>query len=278
MSSTIEAAIIDTLMDVIETGGGGGGTPSTWTAGDAINISNRTISVKYDPNTMRLVDGKLSSIQSGSGGGGGGTSTLYTGGPGITVDEYCKISVKYNPTTLEIIDGSLSAKVSESGAVSEDVGVPIEVNIGTSSDGKILIRNIANREYTGTGMLLNMMNNNWTLERFVLVRTLFREADVNKEEKFVNGLMVPLFDGGTTHNVKVYSNDGTLSYEMEIDDVPSGTYNPISTENAFMRPIQLTTRTQSAITLHSNYLFWELESLIKYLEDMVETLKQKAGL
>ena len=66
--STVDAAIINYITNGGGSGGGGGGV--VYTAGDGISIANNQIGVRYNTNTMEIVDGKLSA-KSGGGGGGG---------------------------------------------------------------------------------------------------------------------------------------------------------------------------------------------------------------
>ena len=72
MSTTIDAAIIKALVEHVGGDSSNIGSGSiggqTYTAGTAIDISNNSISVKYDTNTMELKNGKLAAKQSTSGG------------------------------------------------------------------------------------------------------------------------------------------------------------------------------------------------------------------
>jgi hypothetical protein len=66
--STVDAAIINYITNG---GSGGGGGGVVYTAGDGISIANNQIGVKYNTNTMEIVNGALSAKVSSSGGGGG---------------------------------------------------------------------------------------------------------------------------------------------------------------------------------------------------------------
>ena len=70
--STIDAAIIKHITEV---GSSSGGSGIMYTAGDAISLTSNKISVKYNPNTMEIIDGKLSA-KSGSTGGSTGADSL----------------------------------------------------------------------------------------------------------------------------------------------------------------------------------------------------------
>ena len=59
--TTVDAAIIKHI-----TNGGGGSSGESLNAGTAIELVNNTISVKYNTDTMELVDGKLSAKSGGS--------------------------------------------------------------------------------------------------------------------------------------------------------------------------------------------------------------------
>ena len=69
--STIDAAIIKALVEHVD--GDSSGIPDgviggkTYTAGDAIDLTNDKISVKYDSTTMQLKDGKLAAKASDNG-------------------------------------------------------------------------------------------------------------------------------------------------------------------------------------------------------------------
>ena len=275
--STVGAAIID----YINHGGMGG-----FDAGVGIVFDDRNISVDFDPATMEInAHGQLAAKITGGSSGGGGSSIIYTGGPGISVDAYNKISAVYNPNTIEIIDGAISAKVSESGGVSTDVGIVIDqVNIGSSSLDRIYVRDIDNENDVGTGMLLNMKNRNTgNVDRFVLVRTsltTLNTFDEKGEHSIItkNAILYPLFDGGTAYDAKIYSDDGKLTFIIQIDGIKDGTYETLASETVFMRPVQLTTRTLSAITFVNNNLLRNWQSLLNYFEKTVEALKKKVGI
>ena len=72
--STVDAAIINYITNGGGSGGGGsggGGTGVVYTAGDGISLANNKIAVRYNANTMEIVNGVLSAKVSSSGGGGG---------------------------------------------------------------------------------------------------------------------------------------------------------------------------------------------------------------
>lgn len=59
--STVDAAIINHITN----GGGSSGGGGSYTAGTAIDLTNNAISVKFNTNTMEIVDGKLSAKTGG---------------------------------------------------------------------------------------------------------------------------------------------------------------------------------------------------------------------
>ena len=66
--STVDAAIINHITNGGSSGGGGSGV--VYTAGDGISLVNNKIAVRYNANTMEIVNGVLSAKVSSSGGGG----------------------------------------------------------------------------------------------------------------------------------------------------------------------------------------------------------------
>ena len=278
--STVDAAIINHITNGGSSGGGG------YTAGAGIALRNKAISVDFDPATMEInAHGQLASKITGGSSEGGGSSIIYTGGPGISVDAYNKISAVYNPNTIEIIDGAISAKVSESGGVSTDVGVIVEDAITNYSSNNIVnIHGIHNINDTYTGMLFYLRNANTNnLDSFVLVRTNYttltegREEGTSVSSMSYNAVFYPLFDNGPTYNVKIYSDDG-LTYTIRIEDIIPSNYKMQDSENKFMRPVQLTTRTLSTISFVNNNLLRNWQSLLNYFETTVEALKKKVGI
>ncbi len=276
--STVDAAIINYITN------GGGSSGGGYTAGAGIALRNKAISVDYDPATMEInAHGQLASKISG-GGSGGGSSSIYTAGPGISVDDYNKISVVYNPNTMELVDGAISAKVSESGAVSTDVGVKVDgsVTVGHESDNTVQINEFHTINDTYTGMLLKLKNKTTgNVDTFVLVRTDYKTPTKGLEEwaglssMSYNAVFYPLFEGGSVYNAKIYSDDG-LTYTIRIEDNIFANYEN-SPESTFMRPVQLTTRTLSAINSANQQLFLNWNNFMKYLETTVEKIKTKIG-
>ena len=134
--STVDAAIIDF---VVNNPGSGSGTK--YTAGNAIDLTSNKISVKYDPATMQLVDGKISALPQS-----GGTGVALSAGDAINIADN-KINVKYNTGTMELVNGALSAKTSSSGTTytagnaidltSNKISVKYDTNTMELKDGKL---------------------------------------------------------------------------------------------------------------------------------------------
>ena len=121
--STIDAAIIKALVEHVggdssggtdgTIGGNSAATPpgsggKTYTAGDAIDLTDSKISVKYDSATMQLVDGKISALPQS-----GGSGVVLSAGDAINIADN-KIGVKYDESTMELKDGKLAAKCKSS--------------------------------------------------------------------------------------------------------------------------------------------------------------------
>jgi hypothetical protein len=71
--STVDAAIINHITNGGSSGGGGSGV--VYTAGDGISLANNKIAVRYNANTMEIVNGALSAKASGGSSGGGNVPT-----------------------------------------------------------------------------------------------------------------------------------------------------------------------------------------------------------
>ena len=149
--STVDAAIIDFVVN-----NPGSGTGTKYTAGDAIDLTSNKISVKYDPATMQLVDGKISALPQS-----GGTGVVLSAGDAINIADN-KINVKYNTGTMELVNGALSAKTSTTytagdaiDLTSNKIAVKYDPNTIQLKDGKISaktgsLEGYATTEYVNT--------------------------------------------------------------------------------------------------------------------------------
>ena len=122
--NTTNDDIIKLIMEIIRT--------PTFSTGNGIEITNNTIGVKYDGNTMELKDGKISA------------KTQLTAGNGIEISNDV-IGVKYDGNTMELKDGKISAKTQLTAGngieISNDViGVKYDGNTMELKDGKLAVK------------------------------------------------------------------------------------------------------------------------------------------
>ena len=137
--NTTNDDIIKLIMEIIRT--------PTFSTGNGIEITNNTIGVKYDGNTMELKDGKISA------------KTQLTAGNGIEISNDV-IGVKYDGNTMELKDGKLAVKASDNGLplttdsyranlkyrlISGSLAIPAE------TPGQIPIGSIIKTYYAGIG-------------------------------------------------------------------------------------------------------------------------------
>jgi hypothetical protein len=206
--------------------------------------------------------------------GSGGIT--YSAGDAINITDNT-INVKYNTSTMELVNGTLSVKTSSSGG--EDVGVKLEgTYVQTSSLNKLYIKNIPSENYLTTGMLLNLKHlGSGVIHKFVLVRFRYTNADKPADAKNDENVFMALTEGIDSLSAKIYTDDGD-TYTIEIDGVADGTYSSLDSATQFMTPVQISGKTLSIILQGQSEYFGRLNDLLLYLEDMVEKLKQKAGL
>ena len=178
--STVDAAIINHITNGGSSGGGGSGGVS-YTAGDAISLSNNKISVQYDTSTMELKNGKLSAKSTSSGGG----STQILAGSGLRFDTNNTLHVNYDENTMELLDnGKLKARIFSGGNVpTEDIYEKADINIDSHSfENNWLLRyEFSNSEkYPKTGDCVRIRMRGDVIREFIIIRNSSEKLyDVN---------------------------------------------------------------------------------------------------
>ena len=152
MSTTIDAAIIKALVEHVggDSSNIGNGVigGKTYTAGDAIDLSNDKISVKYDTNTMELKNGALASK--------GGA--IYTAGKGISIGEDNVLNVNYDTTFFKSSDGVLTTKrytITNYNASMKDSQY-FAIN---DTSNQIVFQNLAREDIIGYALILKHTSN-----------------------------------------------------------------------------------------------------------------------
>ena len=246
--STVDAAIINYITNGGGSGGGGG-SGVVYTAGDAINIANNQISVKYNTNTMEIVNGALSAKASSSGGGGGSTQILA--GDGLRFDTSNTIHVNFDPATMAIENGKLKALIFSGGNVpTEDVltrssqyqsgtfsGNIYTVSLGYGVDGIL------------SGNVLRLRNRSGDIDSFIIVR--FGSISTSKDQNAV------IFNISTNvpYTASIYQNQNSSDCYMEIN-CEAGSYDEygnVDTDLGIFLNDQMSYSTLCTVVRYSSY-------------------------
>ena len=202
-------------MDHIENGGSGSSGSSTGgslKAGAAISIANNTIGVKFNSNTMELINGELSARIPTSGGESSGTIVQYNAGSGINISGNT-IAVKYDPNTMEInASGNLVAKSSGSGG-SGSCNVPTEDVIGERTgyqEGTFINSSLlritagSSGQSVKSGNRLRLKNRGGDIESFMLIRTNVAQSLDPHPTSITEYNAILYLESGATFPVCVY--------------------------------------------------------------------------
>ena len=213
--STVDAAIINYITNG-GSSGGGGGSGVVYTAGDGISIANNQIGVKYNANTMEIVNGALSAKVGSSGGGGGSTQILA--GDGLRFDTSNTIHVNYDPATMTIENGKLKALVFSGGNVpTEDVLTRATFSQRGTFSGNLYTVTLGSDTNTFvSGNVLRLQHKSNEIHSFVIVR--FGSISTSKD---VNTYLVNT-STKQAYPVSIYQNGA--DYYMEIP-CEAGSYN-----------------------------------------------------
>ena len=167
MSSTIDAAIINTISDIKAQSGG-----AFLTSGDGINITSGTINVKYNTATMELVNGALSAKTTSSGGGGNYMPNyIINQGLGTSMGH---LNVNIDNITIGINDNNALYVKSSSGSgnvPTEDVltRYPTQRGIFTNSFYTVLVHS-SGRMRARSGNVIRLRNaRTEEIESYILV-------------------------------------------------------------------------------------------------------------
>ena len=163
--STVDSAIINTISEIKMQSGG-----AILTSGDGINITNGTINVKYNSNTMELVDGALSA-KNGGGSGGGDYMPNYIINDGLDTS-MGHLNVKVDNNTIGINNNNALYVKSSSGGGNVPTEDVLEHPLAQSSSFNnsyytITISSYSNRARTGN--IIRLRNRSDEIESFILV-------------------------------------------------------------------------------------------------------------
>ena len=243
--STVDAAIINYITNGGgSSGGGSGGSPSVvYTAGDGISLTNNKIAVRYNANTMEIINGVLSAKISGGSEGGGGSSG---GGSGST----------------------------------EEIMTHLTAVQGTHSSTNILLQNIEKR-HLRTGLRLRWRLNDIDMD-FVLVVSNYDFPKVSTSGTQIesNGIFASLSTDYNSVPVKIYMTT-TDQYTIQID-TENGAQTTFWTEDGRYGLFEVQQHTPLALTtmFMGDILYRQMneQRLINYLQTTVEALKNKVGI
>lgn len=275
MSSTIDAAIINTISDIKAQSGG-----AILTEGAAINIISGKINVKYNTDTMELVNGALSAKTTSSGGGGGGGSSGSSLVAGSAIDiSGNRINVQYDTSTLGINANNFLYVKSGGGGLTEDVVSKLPGGMRSSST--YIEQTGIDRRYVDTGLILRMeRKSTGNIESFVLV---VYDDITESDNDDIQAKFVPLTYTSDTIfdnllNVQIHKTDGLETYTIHIELTSSEWYFSETSQLGLMRVEQMCPATSARISQFTYNRNKKLRDYMKYLLKTVETLKQKAGI
>lgn len=275
MSSTIDAAIINTISDIKAQSGG-----AFLTEGEAINITSGKINVKYNTDTMELVNGALSAKTTSSGGGGGSSGSSLVAGSAIDISGN-RINVQYDTSTLGINSNNfLYVKSGGGGSSGLTEDVVSKLPGGMRSSSTYIEQTGIDRRYVDTGLILRMeRKSTGKIESFVLV---VYDDITESDNDDIQAKFVPLTYTSETVfdnllNVQIHKTDGLETYTIHIELTSSEWYFSETDQLGLMRVEQMCPATSARISQFTYNRNKQLRDYMKYLLKTVETLKQKAG-
>ena len=243
--STVDAAIINHITNGGGSGGGGG-SGVVYTAGDGISLANNKIAVRYNANTMEVVNGVLSAKVSSSGGGGSGG-----GGSG-------------EGSTTEIMTHLTN------------IG-------GRYSQGNYIEYTKASKEIIRTGLRLRLYYTSTEANRdYVLIVHDYNFLGSNTSGTD-NATFIPLSTEYESLSARIYTDDGGVNYIIRVNErTINGANIKYWSEDGQYGLFQVQQHTPQTLTIIQQadiqYRLLPHLNLIKYFEETIESLKKKVGI
>ena len=243
--STVDAAIINHITNG-GSSGGGGGTGVSYTAGDAISLTNNQISVKYDTTTMELKNGALSAKVSSSGGSGG--TTIHPG-DGLRLDVNNYMHVDYDSSTMTIQDGKLKALIFSGGNVpAEDVLTRSSQHQTGTFSGNIYKVDLGyDKSELSSGNVLRLRNRSGQIDSFIIVRFGSISTSKDKNTMLINMSTKAAFQAS------IYQDGQDYYMEINCEAGSYDEYASINTDLGIFLNEQMSYSTLCTVVRYLNY-------------------------